>query len=99
MDPGYHGLVASAVEIHSNLANHSNVACDISSIIPYGVIVEASFTLPQDAIGCRQSKNTGETVCRNVVVREFPSANNRMLAIDDPAVNMTITDNDFEMQR
>jgi hypothetical protein len=32
-------------ETHSKYADHSNVACDISSIIPHGVGVEASFSL------------------------------------------------------
>jgi len=58
-------------ETHSNHVDLSSVAPDIFSIIPHGVVVEASFSLRQDVIGWRQSKPTSETVCRKVVVRQF----------------------------
>jgi len=38
-------------ETHSKYANLSNVACNIFSIIPHGVGVEASFSLGRDVIG------------------------------------------------
>jgi hypothetical protein len=56
-------------EMQWKFANLSNVTCDIFSIIPHGVGVEASFSLGQDMIGWRQSKTTGGTLCENVVVR------------------------------
>ena len=37
-------------ETHSKYANLPNVACDIFSIIPHGVRVEASFSLERDVI-------------------------------------------------
>jgi hypothetical protein len=38
------------VEAHSKYADLSNVACDIFSVRPHGVGVEASFSLGQDVI-------------------------------------------------
>jgi len=58
-------------ETHSKYADHSNVACDIFSIIPHGVGVEASFSVGRDVISSRQSKTTGETLREKVVVRQF----------------------------
>ena len=40
-------------ETHSNYADLTNVACDIFSIVPHGVGVEASFSLWRDVIGWR----------------------------------------------
>jgi hypothetical protein len=48
--------------MHSKYANFSNVACDIFSIIPHGVGVEASISLRRDVIGWRQSKTTGDAL-------------------------------------
>jgi len=56
-------------ETHSEYADLSNVPCDIFSIIPHGVGVEASFSLGRDVVGWRQSKTTGETLGEKVVVR------------------------------
>jgi len=56
--------------------------------------VEASFSLGQDVIGWRQSKTTDETLCENVVVRQFAPANNGILAGTDPELDTTNTDND-----
>ena len=42
-------------EMHSKYADLGNVACDIFSIIPHGVGVEASIPLERDVIGWRQS--------------------------------------------
>jgi hypothetical protein len=58
-------------ETHSKYADLSNVARDIFSIIPHGVRVEASFSLGRDVIDWRQSKTTGETLRKKVVVRQF----------------------------
>jgi len=61
-------------ETHSKYIDLSNVARDIFSITPHGVRVEASFSLGQDFIGWRQSKTTGETLCKKVSVRQFAQA-------------------------
>jgi hypothetical protein len=65
-------------ETHSKYADLSNLARDIFSIIPHGAGEEASFSLGQDVIGRRQSKTTGETLWKKVVVRQFARANNRI---------------------
>jgi len=86
-------------EMHSKFANLSNVARDMSSIIPHGVGVEASFSLGRDVIGWRQSKTTGETVCEKVVVRQLARANNGILAGTDPELDTTNTENNSEMKK
>jgi hypothetical protein len=58
-------------ETHSKYADLSNVACNIFSIIPHGVGVEACFSLDRDDIGWRQSTTTGETHHRRDVVRQY----------------------------
>jgi len=58
-------------ETHSKYADLSNVACNILSIIPHGVGVEASFSLGRDVIGWRQSKTPCETFSEKLVVRQF----------------------------
>jgi len=49
-------------ETHTNHGDLSNVACDILSIIPHGVRVEASASSGGDVIGWRQSKTTCEAL-------------------------------------
>jgi len=51
-----------SVEMHSKYADLSNVACEEFFIIPRGVGVEASVSLDQPVIGCRQSNTTRETL-------------------------------------
>jgi hypothetical protein len=46
-----------------------------------------------------QSKPTGKTHCESIVVRQFACGNDCSLAGDDPALDLTITDNDLEMMR
>jgi len=86
-------------ETNSKHADLSNVAPDISSIIPHGVRVEASFSLGQDFIGWRQSQTTGETLREKVGVRQFARANNGILAGADPVLDTTNTENDSEMKK
>jgi len=86
-------------ETHSKYADLSNVARDIFSIIPHGVRVEASFYLGRDVIGWRQSKTTGETLRKKVIVRQFTQANTGILAGDDPELDTTNTENDSEMKK
>jgi len=85
-------------ETHSNYADLSNVARDIFSSIPYGVGVEASFSLGRDVIGWRHSITTGETLRKKVVVRQFARANSGLLAGDDPLLDLDSTDNDMEIK-
>jgi len=86
-------------ETHSKYADLSKVVRDIFSIIPHGVGVEASFTLGRDVIRCRQSKTTGETLHKIVIVRLFARANNVILAGDDPTLQTVNIENDSEMKR
>jgi len=86
-------------ETHSKYADLSNVARDISSIIPHVVGVEACFSLGQDVIGWRQSKTTGETVREKVIVRPFTRANNGILAGTDRQFDTPHTENDSEMKK
>jgi len=72
-------------ETHSKYANLSNVAPDKISIITTAVGVEASCSHGRDVFGWRQSKTTGETLRKNVVVRYFALANYRIPADHDPA--------------
>jgi len=80
-------------------ADVSNVARDISSIIPHAVRVQASFSLRQDALGWRLSKTTPETLQENVVVKQYAYANNEILAGDDSVLDRSETDNDLELKR
>jgi len=84
-------------ETHPKYANLSNVARDIFSVIPHGVRVETSFSLRRDVVGWRQSKTTGETLREKVVVRQFPRANNGILAGTDQELATPHTENDSEM--
>jgi len=86
-------------ETHSKSADRSNVVRDIFSIIPHGVGVEARFSLGQDVICWRQSKTTGETRCRKVVVGQFARANNGILAGTVPELDTTNTENELEMKK
>jgi len=85
-------------ETHSMYADLSTVARDISSIIPHGVGVEASFSLGWDVIGWRELNTTGETLCEKLLVRQFARAINGSLASNDSILNPTSTHNDMEMK-
>jgi len=86
-------------ETHSKYADLSNVARDIFSIIPHGVRVEASCSLGRDVIGWRQSKITGKTIRKKVIVRQFAGANNGTLAGTDPELDTRNTENDSEIKK
>jgi len=85
-------------EMHYKYADLSNVVCDIFSIIPHGVGVEANFSLGGDVIGWRQSKTTGETLRKKCFVRQFGWPNNRMLAGADPELDTMNTEHDSKMK-
>lgn len=86
-------------ERHMMYPNLPNVACNIFSIIPHGVGVEARFSLGCDGVSKRQSKTTCKTPRQKVMVRLFPQANNRMLACDDPALDTMNTEYHSEVKR
>jgi len=86
-------------EIQSKNANLSKVACDILSLIPHGVGVEACFSIGRDVIGWSQSKTTGDTLHEKVVVRQFARANNGILAGAHPELDTMTTENDSELKK
>ena len=86
-------------ETHSMYSNLSNVARNISSIIPNGVGVEVSFSVGRDVIRWRQSKTAGETLREKVVVRQFALTNTGILAGADPLLDTMNTENDMEMKK
>jgi len=85
--------------MHSKYGDRSNVAHNTFSIIPHGVGVEDSCGLGQEVISWRLSKTTGETLSENVPVifKKFAQANNRLLAGDDPVLDLTHTDDVLEI--
>ena len=40
----------------------ARMACDVFSVIPHGVGVEASFSLGRDVLGWRQCRTSGDTL-------------------------------------
>jgi len=86
-------------ETHSKYTNLTNVARDIFPIIPHGVGVEANCSLGRDVIGWRQSKSTGKTLRKKVVVRQFARANNGILAGTDRELDTPHRENDSEMKK
>jgi len=86
-------------ETHLKYADLSNVAHNISTIIPCGVRVEASFSLGQGVIRWRQSTSTGGTLCEKVILRQFSWVNNGILEGDDPAFDTTNTENNSEIKK
>jgi len=86
-------------ETHAKYADLSNVACDIFSIIPHGVGVEAKLSLGRDVIGWRQSETTVRTRREKVVVWLFARANNWILADTDPKLDAKNPDDDSEMKK
>jgi len=84
---------------HWKYADLSNVGRDISSIIPHGVGLEVSVSVGQDVIGWRQSKTTGGTLREKLIVSQFASYNNRVLAGADPKLNTTNKENASEMKK
>ena len=71
----------------------------ICSIIPHDVGVEARFSFGRDVLGWGQSETTGETVHKEVVVRKFAPARNRILAFDEQALDTRDTETNSEMMK
>jgi hypothetical protein len=61
--------------------------------------VEASFSLGRDVIGWRQLKTAGETLHKNVIVRQFALAIHGILASTDTELDTTNTENNSEMKK
>jgi len=85
--------------MHSKYTDFSHLASKIFSTIPHGIRVEGSISLGRDVIGWRYSKNTGETLRENVVVRQFAWATNGILAGADRELDLTNKENDSEMKK
>jgi len=81
-------------EMHTKYADLSNVAWDISSMIPRGVGVEASCSIGQHVVRWRQSITTGETLRETDLPRLFAWSNNRNFAGNNTALDTTIAWND-----
>jgi len=86
-------------DTHSKYADLFNVAHSIFSIIAYCIGVDASLSFGRDVIGWRQSKTTGKTLRKIVVVRQFPQANNGIVVSDNQVSDMTNTENDSEIKK
>jgi hypothetical protein len=83
----------------SKYADLSNVAGDRFSIITHSEGVEASFSICRDVSGSMQSKTTGKTVHKKIIVRKFVQDNNGMLIGNDPELCTTNTEIDSEMKQ
>jgi len=86
-------------ETYSQYPNLSNVVCDVLSIIPHGVGVEASFSLGWDVISWRQWKPSGKTNCDKFVIRQLAWANDGILAGSDPPSDTRYIPNNLGMKR
>jgi hypothetical protein len=69
------------------------------SLILQGVGVEGSLFLGRDGIRWRQSKSTGKTVRKTIIVRQYARANNGILAGDNLVSDTTNTENHSLMQK
>jgi hypothetical protein len=74
------------------------VARDILSVIAHGVRVEASVSLGRDKTGWRESKTTAGTLSKKAIERQFARANNGILAVTDPELDTSNTENDLEQK-
>lgn len=68
------------------------------SIIPHCVGVEHNFSLGRDVLNWKQSKTTGETLPEQKVVRHFAPGKHRILAGDDPSLDIMNTENQMEIK-
>jgi hypothetical protein len=85
-------------EMHRKYSDLSIVRCDMLSIIPHSVGVEPSFSLGRDVINWRLSITTGETLPEKEVVRHFAPGKHRILADDDPSLDIMNTENKMEIK-
>ena len=79
-------------------ADLPNVAGDLLSISPHGVGVEWSFSPKGDVIGGRQSKASGYRLQETVNVTQIARTTNGISAANDPALDMTNTEDDSDMK-
>jgi hypothetical protein len=80
-------------------ADFCNVPRNIFSLIPHGAGVQACVSHRREVIGWRQSKTRGETLHEKVVVRQYARAKNRILAGNDPVLDMIEAEIDIELKR
>jgi hypothetical protein len=85
--------------LNTKYTDLDDVACEIFSIMPHGVGVEASFSLGRDVIGWKQSKTTGQTLSEKVVVHQFARSNAGLLAADILITHPLDPDNDAEIKK
>ena len=83
----------------SKYADLYNEAHQVSTIIPQNVGVEIGISLYQDVIGWKRSKTTRESLCEDVIVRQFAQANNGILAGAYSELDTTNTEHDSERKK
>jgi len=86
-------------EMHSKYADLSDVACNICTITPHVVRVEATISVGRDVMGWRESNPTGETLRETVGLRQFAQANHGIFVGDNPALDTTNTENHLEVNK
>ena len=84
---------------HTENTDLPNGTCDIFSIIPHGVGLEASSSLGRDVIGWWQSEIAGKTLREQVVVRQFAQANNGIVVGADRELDTMNTGKDSAMKQ
>jgi hypothetical protein len=85
--------------LNTKYTDLANVACDIFSIMPYGVGDEVSFYLFQDVIGWSKSITTGQTLGKNMVVWQLARSNAGLLVGNIPITHSLDVDNNAEIKK
>jgi hypothetical protein len=67
-------------------------------MIPHTVGVQPSCSPDQQGISWRESKSSGETLCNELVEKQFAQDNNGILTGADAALDNTNTENNSEMK-
>jgi len=65
---------------------------------PHGIRLGAWSSLPQQVIRLGWLKTTGETLYEEVVVRQYPQPNARLLAGNDAELDWTDVEDDIELK-
>ena len=71
----------------------------IFCVVPHSSGVEGGQSLGRDDIGSSHSKTTGESFRKQGVVWQLAHANNGLLAVADPVLDITSTDSNMELKR
>jgi len=80
-------------------ADLSNLASDILSIIPHGVVLEASVSLGPDIMSWRHTKSNGAIFRDTVIATKLDSAIETRFAGDSTVCEAGQPQNDFEFKR